>query len=448
MPVQLKAALADRSALIVVMGLGYAGLPIAVQLAAAGFQVTGLDPDEDRVRQIAQGKCYLDDISPELWKKALRNGRLQATSAQAVLRSADAVIVCVPTPLNDNKEPDTQFLVAAADSIATYQRARSLVVLQSTTYPGFTEEVFMPRLSRGNRVLGRDLFVAFSPERCDPGNQANPLQTTPKVISGCTPECLALAQLLYRHAVAQLVPVSSCRCAEMVKLLENTFRAVNIGLVNEMAIMSRKLGVDAFEVVRAAATKPFGFMPFHPGPGPGGHCIPIDPLYLSWKLSKQNYEARFIQLADEVNSAMPRYVVDRIREVLDQNSKCLAGSRILLYGLTYKRDVTDCRGAPILEISKILKQHGALLFVMDPLASIRNTPSVPAERVSPESTFSGYDLVVILTDHTALPRRRLKREAALILDTRDALREEPQHHESLAKSAPTTLSNENQIHTL
>lgn len=421
--VQLRRRLEERSAQIVVMGLGYVGLPMAVQLATAGFEVVGLDPDTERVRQVCEGHCYVQDVAAELWREAIDSGRLRATCSPEVLSRADAVIICVPTPLTSQKNPNTAFIGQAAESIALHRQAPLLVVLESTTYPGFTEEELIPRLTKGDDVLGHDLFVAFSPERLDPGNRDFHLYNTPKILGGATAQCLVLAQALYQHAVAQLVPVSSTRCAEMVKLLENTFRAVNIGLVNEVAVMSRKLDIDAFEVVRAAATKPFGYMPFYPGPGLGGHCIPIDPLYLAWKLRTMNYEARFIQLADEVNTGMPRYVVERIATVLNLQRKPICGSRILIYGLAYKRNVSDCRQAPAREIVQLLNERQAQVFTMDPLVNEQEPDVLPAERMNPESSFSNYDLVVILTDHDVLPAERLLQQAADILDTRNALGE-------------------------
>jgi len=339
-----------------------------------------------------------------------------------VIKEADAVIVCVPTPLNKTKDPDMRFIVAAANQIAEHQHPGMIIVLESTTYPGTTSEVLVPKLTEKGYTCGKDVFIAFSPERVDPGNTKFQTRNTPKVIGGVTPECLRRASTLYSHVIDTVVPVSSTETAEMVKLLENTFRAVNIGLVNEVAMMSRRLGVDAFEVIRAAATKPFGFMPFFPGPGLGGHCIPIDPLYLSWKLRSLKYQARFIDLADTINSAMPDYVVQRIIDALNDHKKPVKGSKILIYGVAYKRDVEDVRESPAFTIMHDLRTRGADLSYMDPHALHVDEDGFDMASVDQHTSFAGYDAVVIVTDHKLLERERLLREAQLIVDTRDALR--------------------------
>jgi UDP-N-acetyl-D-glucosamine dehydrogenase len=340
----------------------------------------------------------------------------------SVLCKADAVVVCVPTPLNKTKDPDMRFIVDATNEIARHQHSGMLIVLESTTYPGTTTEVLVPKLTESGFRLGEDVFVAFSPERVDPGNAVYKTKNTPKVIGGSTPACLEHATALYSHIIDNLVPVSSTETAEMVKLLENTFRAVNIGLVNEVAIMSRRLGINAFEVIRAAATKPFGFMPFYPGPGLGGHCIPIDPLYLSWKLRTLKYQARFIELADSMNSAMPDYVVERVADTLNEVGKAVRGSRILVYGVAYKRDVTDFRESPAFDVILGLKTRGADVAYMDPLVPQVSEHGLELQSVDPKSGFAGYDIVVIVTDHTALDRERLLEESKLVVDTRDTLR--------------------------
>jgi UDP-N-acetyl-D-glucosamine dehydrogenase len=356
------------------------------------------------------------DIAPHV-----ASGRMSATTSAKILSEADAVVVCVPTPLNKTKDPDMQFVVAAADQIQEHQHPDMLVILESTTYPGTTSEVLIPRLTGDRFVLGKNVFIAFSPERVDPGNQVYRTKNTPKVLGGATPECLKVAEALYCQIIDTVVPVSSTETAEMVKLLENTFRAVNIGLVNEIAIMSRRLGVDPFEVIRAAATKPFGFMPFYPGPGLGGHCIPIDPLYLSWKLKSLKYQARFIELADAINSAMPGYVVERVSEALNAHEKPVRGSNVLVYGVAYKRDVSDVRESPAFDIIHELTKRGARLSYVDPHVTSIREDGIELEAIDASSNFGEFDVVVLVTDHTALDRERLLREARLIVDTRDAL---------------------------
>jgi UDP-N-acetyl-D-glucosamine dehydrogenase len=357
------------------------------------------------------------DLAPHV-----KAGLLDATTDRAVLAKADAVIVCVPTPLNKTKDPDMRFIISATDAIAEHQHPGMLVVLESTTYPGTTSEVLVPKLTANGLVLGKDIFVAFSPERVDPGNKVYKTKNTPKVVGGCTPRCLEVIQSLYNEIIDTLVPVSSPEAAEMVKLLENTFRAVNIGLVNEIALMSRKLGIDPFEVIRAAASKPFGFMPFYPGPGLGGHCIPIDPLYLSWKLRTLQYQARFIDLADSINSGMPNYVVERAATALNDHAKAVRGSKVLVYGVAYKKDVSDVRESPAFAVIHGLMGRGADVAIMDPFVTEVDEEGVTLKATDPKSSFASYDLVVIVTDHTALERERLLREAKLVLDTRDALR--------------------------
>jgi UDP-N-acetyl-D-glucosamine dehydrogenase len=312
-----------------------------------------------------------------------------------------------------------RFIVEAAEQIAKHQHGGMLIVLESTTYPGTTTELLVPKLTENGFVLGRDVFVAFSPERVDPGNERFKTRNTPKVLGGSTPECLEVATALYSHVIEKLVPVSSTETAEMVKLLENTFRAVNIGLANEIALMSRKLGVNPFEVIRAAASKPFGFMPFYPGPGLGGHCIPVDPLYLSWKLKALKGQARFIELADSVNSGMPEYVVERVAAALNEHSKAVKGSKILVYGVAYKKNVNDVRESPAFEVIEGLERRGANVAFSDPYVTSIELPHGERKSVAPD--FAGYDLVVVVTDHDVLDRQRLAREAALIVDTRDTL---------------------------
>jgi UDP-N-acetyl-D-glucosamine dehydrogenase len=410
-----------KTARVVVVGIGYVGLPLALELARAGFRCTGLDQDAEKVRSLNASQSYIPDLADRDLAPFVNEQRLDATTDPSALSHADVVIVCVPTPLNKTKDPDMRFIVAAADEIARQQHDDMLVILESTTYPGTTSEVLVPKLTAKGQILGRSIFVAFSPERVDPGNEIYKTRNTPKVLGGATPECLRVASSLYAQIIDQLVPVSSTETAEMVKLLENTFRAVNIGLVNEIAMMSRKLGVDPFEVIRAAATKPFGFMPFYPGPGLGGHCIPIDPLYLSWKLRTLQCEARFIELADSVNSGMPTYVVERTSEALNDQAKPLRGSKILIYGVAYKRNVNDCRESPALAIIHGLQKRGARVCYMDPFVARLDAEGIAQESVDPDVDFGSFDAVVIVTDHSVLDRARLARQARLVVDTRDAL---------------------------
>jgi UDP-N-acetyl-D-glucosamine dehydrogenase len=418
----LLAKIASKQAHVVVIGIGYVGLPLVAEFARAGFRTTGLDNDPEKVRLLNSGESYIADVPTGDLAPHVKTGRLDATTDRSVLAKADAVIVCVPTPLNKTKDPDMRFIVSATEGISQYQHPGMLVVLESTTYPGTTSEVLVPKLTDKGLVLGKDIFVAFSPERVDPGNEVYKTKNTPKVVGGCTPQCLEVVQALYSQIIDKLVPVSSPEAAEMVKLLENTFRAVNIGLVNEIALMGRKLGIDPFEVIRAAATKPFGFMPFYPGPGLGGHCIPIDPLYLSWKLRTLQYQARFIDLADSINSGMPLYVVERAATALNDRSKSVRGAKVLVYGLAYKKDVSDIRESPAFAVIHGLMDRGAHVSVMDPFVTEVDEEGVTMVAMDPKSSFAPYDLVIIVTDHTQLERERLLREASLVLDTRDSLR--------------------------
>ena len=412
----------STSAHVVVIGIGYVGLPLVSEFVRAGFRTTGLDRDARKVELLNSGESYIPDVPGADIAPHVASRRLRATTDPSVLREADAVIVCVPTPLNKTRDPDMRFIVSALEDIVAHQHPGMLVSLESTTYPGTTSEVMVPKLTERGFELGKDVFVAFSPERVDPGNERFKTRNTPKVLGGSTPECLRVAERLYSRIVDRVVPVSNTATAEMVKLLENTFRAVNIGLVNEVAVMSRRLGVDAFEVIRAAATKPFGFMPFYPGPGLGGHCIPIDPLYLSWKMRSLSFQARFIELADAVNSAMPAHVVERVTTALNDRQKAVRGARVLVYGAAYKKDVSDVRESPALLIMEQLRARGAELHYMDPYVHDLHEEGIDLKSVDQRAGFAGYDAVVIVTDHSDLDRARLLREAELIIDTRDAMR--------------------------
>jgi UDP-N-acetyl-D-glucosamine dehydrogenase len=418
----LREKIDARSARVVVIGVGYVGLPLVVELATAGFTVTGYDKDREKIRLLGLGESYIGDIPSSVLQPLIASGRLQASSDPDVLGAADAIIVCVPTPLNKTKDPDMRFIASASDEIAERQHAGMLIVLESTTYPGTTREVMVPKLTRGRYELGKDVFIAFSPERVDPGNAKFHTKNTPKVIGGVTPACLDAAMALYGTIIDTLVPVSSTDAAEMVKLLENTFRAVNIGLVNEVALMSRRLGIDVWEVIRAAASKPFGFMPFYPGPGLGGHCIPIDPLYLSWRMRSLKYQARFIELADTINSAMPAEVVVLVQEALNRHKKAPNGSRLLIAGVAYKRDVSDYRESPAFDVIHGLQKLGAEVSYLDRRVPEVDEHGMVMRSVSSDVCFGDYDAVVIVTDHSDVDYVRMLREAKTIVDTRDALR--------------------------
>jgi UDP-N-acetyl-D-glucosamine dehydrogenase len=411
----------EKRARIAVVGIGYVGLPLVLEFARAGFRVTGYDKDEEKVRLLKAGESYIGDVATGELAPFVEKGLLTASADPAVLGEADAVVVCVPTPLNKTKDPDMRFIMSASEEIAAHQRKGMVIVLESTTYPGTTREVLIPRLTHGFE-LGKDVFIAFSPERVDPGNQKFKTRNTPKVIGGSTPRCLEVAKALYSHIIDTLVPVSSTDSAEMVKLLENTFRAVNIALVNEVAMMSRRLGIDPWEVIRAAASKPFGFMPFYPGPGLGGHCIPIDPLYLSWKLRSLKFQARFIDLADSINGAMPEYVVSRVTDALNSHKKAVKGSKILIAGVAYKPDVSDVRESPAFDVMDGLLRLGANIAYLDPHVGEIDEPGAKMRSVPSSASFAAYDVVVIITNHRALDYARMLEEAPLIVDTRDALR--------------------------
>jgi len=419
---QLLEKIEAKRARVVVIGIGYVGLPLALEFARAGFRVTGYDKDASKVRLLNAGESYIGDVGSGDLLPYVKDKRLDASCEASVIGEADAVIVCVPTPLNKTKDPDMAHIVAATEEIAEHQHKGMVVVLESTTYPGTTREVLVPKLTKGYE-LGSDVFVAFSPERVDPGNATYCTRNTPKVMGGTSPACLEVATTLYGHIIDTIVPVSSTDSAEMVKLLENTFRAVNIALVNEVAMMSRRLGVDAWEVIRAAATKPFGFMPFYPGPGLGGHCIPVDPLYLSWKLRSLKFQARFIDLADAINSAMPEYVVSRVSDALNGHGKAVQGAKILIAGVAYKPDVSDVRESPAIDVIDGLQRRGAAIAYVDPFVPEMTETGTLMKSVSPFAAFTSYDAVVIITHHKTLDYRRMLAEAALIIDTRDALRD-------------------------
>ncbi len=422
---QLLKRIAERQARIGIVGLGYVGLPLAVAFAEEGFTVVGVDLDARKVAALQRGESYVEDVPASVITALRDRGLFSASSDYATLADVDAISICVPTPLRKTKDPDISYIVDATECIATYMPADGgqLIVLESTTYPGTTEEIVLPRLSRDGLQAGRDFFLAFSPERIDPGRTDYTVRTTPKVIGGATPDCLEVAVALYGTVVDRPVPVSGTAAAEMVKLLENTFRAVNIGLVNEVALMCDRLGLNVWEVVGAAATKPYGFMPFYPGPGLGGHCIPIDPHYLSWKLRTLNYTARFIELAAEVNSHMPDYVVGKVGDALNAERKAINGSRVLVLGVAYKRDVGDVRESPALDVIHLLQQRGAEVSYHDPyVGSLRREGLDLDSAPLTDAALAAADCVVVVTDHSAFDWNHIGATARLIVDTRNALK--------------------------
>jgi UDP-N-acetyl-D-glucosamine dehydrogenase len=428
----LERKLSDRTARVGVIGLGYVGLPLAVEFARAGFTAVGVDLDARKVDAINRGESYIPDVPTADVHEFTHAGRLSASVDPAVIRTLDTVNICVPTPLRKTKDPDLSYVISAVEMVAAHLQPGQLIVLESTTYPGTTDEVVKPVLERGGLVAGRDFFLAFSPERVDPGNAKYTTRNVPKVVGGTTPMCTRLAKALYSPSIERVVEVSSTRVAEMVKLLENTFRAVNIGLVNELALMCDRLGLSVWEVVDAAATKPFGFMPFYPGPGLGGHCIPIDPFYLSWKVKEVGFEARFIELAGHVNGAMPHHVADKITDALNSHAKAVRGSKVLVLGIAYKRDIDDIRESPALDVMAVLAQKGAHISYHDPFAprlAARDWPgavdlsSVPLT----DAALTDADCVVIITDHKTFDYSRILKQARLIVDTRNAIKPAAPH---------------------
>lgn len=415
----------DRTARVAVLGLGYVGLPLATIFAEAGFNVIGIDPDEGKVATVSRGESHIQDVPTEQVARLVAAGKLHATTDFSVLADVEAVSICVPTPLRKTGDPDLSFILDASAELAKYIHPGMVIVLESTTYPGTTREILLPQLGEENNlVVGEDFFLAFSPERVDPGRTDWTTLNTPKVVGGITEACSEVASTWYAQALQDVVPVSSAEVAEMAKLLENTFRMINIGMVNEMAIMCDRLGIDVWEVIDAAATKPFGFMKFTPGPGLGGHCIPIDPLYLSWKLRALNYTARFIDLASEINTGMPRHVLSMIQDALNELGKPLKGSDVLVLGAAYKPDVDDLRESPALDVIGLLEQKGARVFYHDPYIPHLDHEGLEIDSV-PDlmEAVAEVDCVVIITNHSSYDYPAILGAAKLIVDTRNALGE-------------------------
>jgi UDP-N-acetyl-D-glucosamine dehydrogenase len=414
----------SREATAAVIGLGYVGLPLTMEMTAAGFNVVGIDLDRNKINALKQAKSYILDVPEETLTATLKSRKFTPTDDFGVLADADTVSICVPTPLSKSRDPDISFILSATEEIRKHLHRGQLIVLESTTYPGTTEELIVPELESSGLKVGKDFFVAFSPERIDPGNTSFNTHNTPKIVGGITPQCTEIARLFYSQFIERVIPVSSSKCAEMVKLLENTFRSVNIGMVNELAQMCDLLGVDVYEVIDAAATKPFGFSPFYPGPGLGGHCIPIDPHYLAWKLKALNFQARFIGLAAEINGMMPTFVASLVADGLNRASKSIRGSKIMVLGVAYKKNVSDCRESPALDVMRLLSDKGASLSYNDPFVpSLRLNGKVLKSIELSAAEITKQDCVIILTDHSAYDIRQIVAAAKLVVDTRNATKD-------------------------
>jgi UDP-N-acetyl-D-glucosamine dehydrogenase len=421
---ELLTKIRSKDARLGVIGLGYVGLPLAVEFARAGFTVVGYDISNEKVAEINAGRSYIPDVATGDLAAVVKSGHLRATTSTDVLNDVDVIDICVPTPLRKTRDPDLSYVVQAVETTRGVLRKGQLVILESTTYPGTTDEVVQPALEESGLEAGCDFYLAFSPERVDPGNPTYNTRNIPKVVGGINVASTEVAVEFYRQVIETVVPVSSTRVAEMVKLLENTFRAVNIGLVNELALMSHRMNIDVWEVIDAAKTKPFGFMPFYPGPGLGGHCIPIDPYYLSWKARQSGFEARFIELAGHVNAAMPEYVVDRVAEALNSNRRALNGSRVHVFGVAYKRDVNDMRESPALDILELLKRRGAEVTYTDPFVPELRHGTISLRSIPEADAATDRDCAVIVTDHSQFNYRTIVDRFPLIVDTRNAMKGE------------------------
>jgi UDP-N-acetyl-D-glucosamine dehydrogenase len=419
----LRERITKRTARVGVLGLGYVGLPLAVEFAHAGFEVTGIDVQQSKVDQFNRGQSYIKDVKDDVFRPLVESGKLRATTDYSVIRELDTIDICVPTPLRKTKDPDMSYVVAARDAIAEHLHPGLLVMLESTTYPGTTDELVLPMLEGRGLKVGKDFFLCFSPERVDPGNPKFHTRNIPKVVGGITPLCTEIGALFYQQALENVVPVSSTRVAEMVKLLENTFRMINIGLVNELALMCDRMNINVWEVIDAAATKPFGFMPFYPGPGLGGHCIPIDPFYLSWKSKESGIEARFIELAGYINGRMPEFVVEKIQNALNDASKPVRGSHIHVLGVAYKRDIDDVRESPALDIILLLQRRGARVTYSDPHVHRIQSDGAILEAQETFANVAAADCVVIVTDHSGIDYGKVVERSKLIVDTRNALKQ-------------------------
>jgi UDP-N-acetyl-D-glucosamine dehydrogenase len=435
---RLLSKIADRSAVASVIGLGYVGLPLAMEFCDAGFTVIGYDVTQRLVDQLMKGVSHIQDVPSSQVAAHVKSGKFVATTDEAAIARADTVSIAVPTPLAKTRDPDMSYVIAAAEAVARRAHPGMLIVLESTTYPGTTRDVMQPRLEKLGLVIGDDVFLAFSPERVDPGNPKWHTKNTPKVLGGITPACTEAAAALYGTCIDQIVPVSSPEAAELTKLLENTFRSVNIGLVNEMAIICDRLGVDVWEVIDAAATKPFGFMKFTPGPGIGGHCIPLDPHYLAWKMRTLNYKTRFIDLASEINSAMPDLVANKVALALNDEKKAVRGSSVLVLGVAYKKDIDDMRESPALDVIRLLEEHGAEVTYHDPhVAKYREDGHERTGVALTDAVIAQADCIVIVTDHSSIDYQRLVDRASLVVDTRNALSKTKKSRARIVSLTPT-----------
>ena len=421
---KLQNKIKDKTAKIGVVGLGYVGLPLAIEFVQAGYNVTGIDIDENKINLINRGENYIKDVNNNLLKKAIQGNKLSATTDFSIVQNLDSISICVPTPLNKQKDPDISFIISVMEKIKNYIHSDMIIILESTTYPGSTKELILPYVKNNKFEIGKNFFLCFSPERIDPGNKDFNTSNTPKVIGGITEKCTEIGASIYEEIVNKVITVSSTETAEMVKLLENTFRAINIGLANEIAIMCEKLGVNVWEVIDAAATKPFGYMKFSPGPGLGGHCIPIDPHYLSWKLKTLDYDARFIQLAGEINTNMPNHVLNLISNSLNDNHKTLNASKVLIIGVAYKKDINDTRESPALDIIQLLKNAGAKIDYYDPNVPklLYNDISLDSITILDANNLKNYDICVVLTDHSNIDYEMVSKHCELIIDTRNVFK--------------------------
>lgn len=419
---ELRDRIAQKRARLGVLGLGYVGLPLAVEYAKAGYDVTGIDLSAEKVALFNRGRSYIKDVPDSELAPLVKSGKLRATDDFSAIKNLDTIDICVPTPLRKTKDPDMSYVVAATESIAANMHRGLLVMLGSTTYPGTTDELVLPKLKASGFTVGEDFFLCFSPERVDPGNAEFKTRNIPKVVGGVTPVCTELGAFLYKQSIQTVVPVSSTRVAEMVKLLENTFRLINIGLVNEMALMCDRMDIDVWEVIDAAATKPFGFMPFYPGPGLGGHCIPIDPFYLSWKSKEAGIEARFIELAGHVNGRMPEFVVEKIQNALNSVSKAVRGSHVHTLGVAYKRNIEDVRESPALDIMMILRKLGANVTFSDPFVERISLQDTILHSEDMLKSVKAADCVAIVTDHSGVDYAAVVEHSKLIVDSRNSLK--------------------------
>ncbi|HML73252.1 MAG TPA: nucleotide sugar dehydrogenase [Anaerohalosphaeraceae bacterium] len=420
----LEQKVAKKNILVGVLGLGYVGLPLAREFATSGVKVLGFDIDDRKVKILNSGRSIIKHIPHEQVKSMVKSGLFSATSDMSQLKKPDAILICVPTPLTKNREPDMQFIESSARTIAKSLRKEQLIVLESSTYPGTTREVMMPILEQTGLVAGKDFYLAFSPEREDPGNKKYTTKTIPKIVGGLTPKCCELARQVYSYAIETLVPVSSLEAAEAAKILENTYRCINIAMVNELKMLFDRMGIDVWEVIRAAATKPFGYHPFYPGPGLGGHCIPIDPFYLTWKARQYHMATRFIELAGEINTDMPHYVIHRTMEALNNRKKSLNGAKVLILGLAYKPDIDDVRESPSLELIELLKERGAKVDYNDPYVpathKMREYDLKMSSKKLTAAMLKSYDVVLISTNHSDYDYKWIVKNARLVVDTRNA----------------------------